>query len=1283
MCKSEGRTATCEVCAPVLQQIKWQQKNRDQQQSESDPLGKDNDPLLQDSAGDACIRADTPSEPVTNNATDANNTNIMNSLLKIKQQQSSLNTSLPNTLPFQAQANFLQQGNKLLDNKSQVDQMQKQLSQLQQVTSQNQSMQNSDQNDQTQSEATKEQNIQQKKLILQQLQLQQAQLQEQQKGLMMQQQQVETNSPQARQLQQQLSLLFQLQQLFQEQQHLVQNELQRLSINQIQSDDKVSTDNNDDTMKEPENPMDGSRPSKPSSSKSRRASSLKRSKPDNPISSPGASRGKCFRKGGKSISRPKIDLNDMESAPITDQKKLLGSQMLNLPIPNYPVDVQSSDNNFSTSKQTNDNLKNSGAPPNKKIKIEVPSSLPSMDTFKKTEESSSLKPNDNKVEDNGRKWFKVLQQQPGYVESTLNLIPSMSATSIREHIESVEDTIFLTPERISQKCLPLIQKLIDDPYGWVFRDPVDPGELGIPDYFEIIKEAMDLSLIKRKLENNEYKCISNFERETKLVFDNSILYNGENSDVGDMAKTLSTFFQKQLKVLMKGIKTEYQAQKKKSDACILCGSVRRHFEPSMIYCSGSCGAQIIERDAIYYADKFNLTNWCSSCHKDLNSKTPLFSRNVVEVEFNKSNLIKLVNNETDEEAWIKCDGCNNWAHQICALYNGPKKTDSNFTCPKCYEEKKKKNPDTVDRWLVPLKGARDLPTCGLSDSLELGLKKRLEAAYFEKTERSGGNAKVIEKVEGLTIRVVSNIRKNTQVQKEMLERYGNAGCARQYSHRSKCIVLFQTIHGADVMLFAMYVHEYGDACAPPNRRRVYLSYLDSVNYMQPPSYKTMVYQSIVKEYLKSAKLRGFHTAHIWSCPPSKGHEYIFNCHPPKQRVPRPDILSSWYSKLLSDAKSEGVVLDVRSYFDEYLKNDGMFTAAVRQNDPTCLPYFEGDHIPVELENIIKNIKGNQGQDKVLSKLSQSIENMKQYFVVAHLRSRKFANACDRGEHVSSWSEEDEKLLNKVYGKDASVLHSPEGKKVEALKLAKNDTPKTLTKIGDAVDKDMYNDCEIFTTRHHFIHFCQQKHLQFDELRRAKHSTMVMLDELHKPSSPRFYHQCKICYREICSGTRYHCNDCPNYDLCEDCYEPIINGLWAQHDTRFLHDSTHTFSAIKCDTYSESSYLSQEERTNNVNVHLDILSHAASCEGTPRCNSSNCQRMKLLFKHLQTCTKTFKDGCKVCDRYQSLLSIHARTCTKASGTCAVPLCDILRERNQRLDQKQILINDRRRLAQIES
>ena len=728
--------------------------------------------------------------------------------------------------------------------------------------------------------------------------------------------------------------------------------------------------------------------------------------------------------------------------------------------------------------------------------------------------------------------------------------------------------------------------------------------------------------------------------------------------------------------MLLGIKDEHKMQKKKSDTCNLCGYARRHFEPSVLYCSGSCGTQTIERDATYYTDKFNMNNWCMSCYKSLNGNIPLFSSNGVEIS--KKDLLKLVNNEIDEEAWIKCDTCSCWVHQVCALYNGPKEKTAAYTCPKCYEEKKKKNPDSVDRWLVPLKRARDLPTCNLSDALELGLKTRLEAAYFEK---NGGGSRDVEKVEGLTVRVVSNVAKNTVVQKEMLERYGNNG-VRQYPHRSKCIVLFQTIDGADVMLFAMFVHEYGDACAPPNRRRVYISYLDSVNYMQPPSYRTMVYQSIIKEYLKSAKVRGFHTAHIWSCPPSNGHDYIFNHHSPKQRVPRPDILSSWYNKLLSDAKSEGVVLDVRSYFDEYFKGDGMFTAAVRPNDPTCLPYFEGDYVPGELENIIKSVKGNHGQDKVLSKLSQSMSGMKQYFVVAHLRSRKFASACDRGDNVSDWSEEDEKLLNKVYGKDASVLSDSNDKK-EDLKLGKNDMPKTRTKIGDAIDEDVYNDSEIFSSRYHFLHFSQMKHLQFDELRRAKHSIMIILHQLHKPTAPRFYQQCRICYREICHGTRYHCNDCPNYDLCEDCYEPIINGLWLQRDARFSHDSTHTFSAVKCETFSDSSYLSQEERANNVKVHLDILSHASSCEGAPRCNSSNCQRMKLLFKHLQTCKKTFKDGCKVCDRYLSLLSIHASACTQANGKCAVPLCNMLRERNKRLNQKQYHVNDRRRIAQNNS
>lgn len=261
-------------------------------------------------------------------------------------------------------------------------------------------------------------------------------------------------------------------------------------------------------------------------------------------------------------------------------------------------------------------------------------------------------------------------------------------------------------------------------------------------------------------------------------------------------------------------------------------------------------------------------------------------------------------------------------------------------------------------------GAKDIRHTKLSRFLEDRVIKSLEDAYI----RTKSDAcKGIEKSSAIYVRQLSNIDKLHQVKQRMIRRYAELQYPKEFPARSKCVLLFQEMDGVEVILFGMYLYEYGHRCPLPNQRCVYVSYLDSVYYFRPRQYRTMVYHEMLIAYLAHVKQRGFHTAHIWACPPCKGDDYIFFCHPEDQKTPKDDRLRSWYVSLLEKAKGEGIVTHITNLWDEHFDSE---------QDATVVPYFEGDYWPGEAENVIKVLEeeANEKSDAKVRKSGNSAKS---------------------------------------------------------------------------------------------------------------------------------------------------------------------------------------------------------------------------------------------------------------------------------------------------------------------
>jgi E1A/CREB-binding protein len=231
-----------------------------------------------------------------------------------------------------------------------------------------------------------------------------------------------------------------------------------------------------------------------------------------------------------------------------------------------------------------------------------------------------------------------------------NVIHSLTKDQLKSLFGSLrtEFNPFWNAQRMKTTFKPLIKKITDLEWGWIFSDPVDPDKLQLKDYFKIIKRPMDLGTVRRNLDKGMYKVPKLMYHDIKLTFDNAMLFNPEGSDVHAIAKEYMQKFKEGFSEVMTQMIEQEKIARSRKDACTMCGGERFTFEPPVFYCNGRCHKRI-GRNRFYYTTPENKFHYCQSCYQTC--LKPQFELNGQTV--NKRDLIKKKNNDTKQESWVR------------------------------------------------------------------------------------------------------------------------------------------------------------------------------------------------------------------------------------------------------------------------------------------------------------------------------------------------------------------------------------------------------------------------------------------------------------------------------------------------------------------------------------------------------------------------------------------------------------------------------------------------------
>eukprot|EP00058_Branchiostoma_floridae_P004689 XP_002590177.1 hypothetical protein BRAFLDRAFT_126069 [Branchiostoma floridae] len=102
-------------------------------------------------------------------------------------------------------------------------------------------------------------------------------------------------------------------------------------------------------------------------------------------------------------------------------------------------------------------------------------------------------------------------------------------------------------EKDTDQLKRLLKSLQSHKMAWPFVEPV--SELEVPDYYQVIKEPMDLSTVDKRLRQKYYKTLNQYVADISKIFDNCRYYNPSDSAFCKCAEVLEGFFLQKLKTV--------------------------------------------------------------------------------------------------------------------------------------------------------------------------------------------------------------------------------------------------------------------------------------------------------------------------------------------------------------------------------------------------------------------------------------------------------------------------------------------------------------------------------------------------------------------------------------------------------------------------------------------------------------------------------------------------------------------------------------------------------------